>query len=114
VTTTATTTAPPPPAPPSITTTTNRAAGLLSLSARTVNGRLRVRATVLGNGCAGGRVRVTISHGGLRVASKELALDPACAFSSSFTVRGRVKVSVRFLGTTTLGPVTVSKTRRIT
>jgi len=118
--------APPPPPPAGTTPTTTqpgttpppsgtarRGTALLSLSARTVGGRLRVRGSVLGEGCAGGQLRITLYRGGKRLTRRLLTLGSACSFSRSFSVRGRIKVAVRFLGTTALAPVSASRTRRV-
>jgi hypothetical protein len=73
-----------------------------------------VGGTVLGSGCAGGQVRITLYRGGRRLVRRTLTLPDGCTFSRTFTTRGRIRVSARFLGTTALFPVSVSKTRRVT
>jgi hypothetical protein len=72
-----------------------------------------VHGTVGGAGCAGGTVRLKLTHGGIRVASTTLTLGADCSFTRRLSARGRVKVSVQFLGTATLAPISVSRTRRV-
>ncbi|HEX6388665.1 MAG TPA: trypsin-like serine protease [Solirubrobacteraceae bacterium] len=112
-----TTPAPAPAKPVSVTPRVTTAQLKLSVSTYCgivcVSGRVKLSGQVVGKGCAGGTVRVTLSHGGKRFARKDLRLGADCAFRRSFKAGGRVKVVVRFLGTASLGPVSLSRTRRV-
>jgi len=72
-----------------------------------------VRGTVRGNGCAGGQLRITLYRGGVRLRRTVLTLADGCAFNRSYRVRGRIKISVSFLGTEALAAVSASRTRRV-
>lgn len=81
----------------------------------TASGRraLRVKGTVLGPGCAGGQVRLSTYRGSRLLGRKVATLGPECRFAASVAARGKVTLKVRFLGTATLLPVSVTKQRRV-
>lgn len=89
-----------------------RTTPLLVVSAKGTRA-LRVRGTVGGAGCAGGVVRVSTYRRTQLLGRKTVTLPAGCAFAASVPATGRVTVKVRFLGTVTLLPVSVTKVRRV-
>lgn len=101
------------PAPASTPAVVTPRARLTKVSAKGRTGTLRVRGTVRGNPCTAGKVRITVTRGGRRAGRKLATVRRGCTFSADFRLRGRLRISIEFLGSdgrvTKLG----TRTRRV-